>query len=86
MINHREYMLKQIQKKIQIVNKGKLSDIDKLEYLIASINPYSHFWRLGMIRTLRKALVMMKGDYKKIVKAYWIPITDYPSWRHFQVY
>lgn len=59
------YTMEQLKKRQEIIKKETWTDIDRLEFLLYSITPYSRFWRYGMIKALRHAIKLMKKEEKE---------------------
>lgn len=67
-MNEREIILKNIKEQARLSKKDKWDDIDRLEYILYSIKPYSPYWRWGMVGTLKRAIKLLRmaeGDGKK---------------------
>lgn len=56
--------LERIQKRIKILEKGVLTDPDLLIILMLDIEPYSRYWRLGMIKALKHAIKLLEKEGK----------------------
>lgn len=61
--------MNRLKRQKELLNKSKWSDADKLEYMLLSIEPYSWYWRIGMKKTLKKAIKLLKQpEMSKILK------------------
>ena len=56
--------LERIQKKTKILEKDVLTDSDLLTILMLDIQPYSRYWRLGMIKALKHAIKLLEKEGK----------------------
>lgn len=66
MKNPNAYMKKMRERESEIIWKdGPLTDAEKLELIICSIQPYSKWWRWGYIKALRRAIKLIKEDDNK---------------------
>ena len=62
-MNTKLYMNKMRERESKIIWKDEpLTDAEKLELIICSIQPYSKWWRWGYIRALRRAIELIKKD------------------------
>lgn len=60
-----ERRLNALNRQREILNKGHkghLEDSDKLEYLMLDIHPYSAYWRMGMVRALKRAIKLLRKE------------------------
>ena len=66
-MNNPVLYMKQMQKREhEIIWKDEpLSDAEKLELIICSIQPYSKWWRWGYVKALKRAIKLLKEDDKK---------------------
>lgn len=44
-MNEKEYHLKCVKRQSELAMKDKLTDAEKLEYMLCDIQPYSKYWR-----------------------------------------
>lgn len=49
-----------LKRQVELLNKSKWSDADKLEYMLLNIEPYSWYWRVGMKKALKKAIKLLR--------------------------
>lgn len=49
-----------LKKQEELLDKPKWSDADKLEFMLLNIEPYSWYWRIGMKKTLKKAIKLLR--------------------------
>ena len=64
-MDEREIRLRNGRKMTDIALKGKWTDIDRLKYMMYGIQPYSRYWRWGMIRALKHAIKLMEKEQKE---------------------
>ena len=55
---------KRIKRQLELLD-GPWTDAAKLEYLMLDIEPYSGYYRLGMIKTLKKAIKHFQKEERK---------------------
>lgn len=62
-----KYKIDQLVKQSELLQKHlSLQDDDKdiwnLEYMITTITPYSRYWNMGVIRSLRRAIKALERE------------------------
>ncbi len=66
MKNLKAYINKTKEREYEIICKDEpLTDAEKLELIICSIQPYSKWWRWGYIKALRRVIKLIKEDDNK---------------------
>ena len=68
-MNERKYRLEQCQRALELsrmseLPKGWDRDVWNLEYLLTSISPHSRYWRLGIMRSIKRAIQAIKKENK----------------------
>ena len=71
-MNKREYMIKNNQKQMELLRKyadnplknQHEKDLFNLEIMLLDIKQYSLYYRMGMIKTLRNAIKLLKKQNK----------------------
>ena len=63
-----EYRIKQNQKELELIKKAEEGKIDpdlyNLEMILLSIKPHSKWWRWGYMKSLKRAIKLIKKDNK----------------------
>lgn len=60
------YMKKMRKRESELIWKDEpLTDAEKLEMILCSIQPYSKWWRWGYVKSLKRAIKLLKEDDKK---------------------
>ena len=57
-----EDRIKRLNRKMEILTNESWSDVDKLEYMLLDIEPYSWYWRVGMKKALKRAIECLKKE------------------------
>ena len=61
-----KYMKKMRKRESELIWKDEpLTDAEKLEMMLCSIKPYSRWWRYGYVKSLKRAITLLKEDDKK---------------------
>ena len=63
-MNEHEVIRKNLKEQERLAKKEKWDDIDRLEYMLYSIKPYSPYWRYGMVGALKRAIALLKNKEK----------------------
>lgn len=51
-------------KRFEIAMKDEWTDADRLKIILYEIEPYSKWWRWGMVRALRRAIKLLETETK----------------------
>lgn len=65
MMDERKYRLMCCQKQTELAMKDDWTDSDKLSYMLYGIQPYSRYWRWGMVKALKHAIKLLKEEERK---------------------
>ena len=61
---YKEIKLKNLKKTEELFKVGKWGDVEKLKYMLYNIDPYSRYWRWGMVSALKHAIKLLEMEQK----------------------
>lgn len=56
----RKYNRMRAERRYEIAMKDSWTDADRLKMIMYDIEPYSRWWRQGMVRALRRAIKLLE--------------------------